>query len=30
MLGVFMEILIDHLQSAAEDAVHNSRNFILH
>lgn len=30
MLGVLMEILVDHLQSAAEDAVHNRRNLILH
>lgn len=30
MLGVFMEILVNHLQGAAEDAVHNGRNLILH
>lgn len=30
VLGVFVEILVNHLQGAAEDAVHNGGNLILH
>jgi hypothetical protein len=30
VLGVFMEVLVDHLQSTTENAVHNGGDLILH